>query len=91
MWPLLSFSLHSELMTQRAEEPEGTASLQHAVLWQDGVSEAQLPGMDMCLDPTCLHPRGHCMDQAERRIHILKPGRASLLSTPPVLCSHWAG
>lgn len=29
--------------------------------------------------------------RAKKRIRILKPGRASLPSTPPLLCSHWAG
>jgi len=36
---------------------------------------------------------GHQVDQAraERRICIPKPGRASLLSSPPLLCSRWPG
>lgn len=55
MWPLLSFSLHAQVMTWRAEEPEGADSLPRAVSWQDGVSGAQLPGTDTCLTPTCLH------------------------------------
>lgn len=60
-WPLLSFSLHAQRTTWRADETEDAASMQRAVLWQGGVQGNQLLGTDMCPNPTYLHhgaPRG---------------------------------
>lgn len=80
MWPLLSFSLHTQLRTQQKRQRHcffATCSIVAGwCQWSRAPRDGHVPGSHMSAP--------HDPAWAKRRIRILKAGRASLLSSPPL-------